>query len=430
MVRSCVLFASIIAYAFSTFMPMPARAEGPWDGHAFAFCFVTDDGRKSNLAFADTARVMDFRFTIGVNVNSSPAGTMELTLSEMHELWEDGFELAQHGGSHASIGLDPACPQPPSGSLMGYFMCEGTDEQSRMEYLAQEISADTLSTWTCIPRQDVRVVAYPRHRHGKALIDTLRAAGYIGARTGNRWGYSSDSYGDFTTMARNSWDGGMSLYRMPTVETDAYLFGDHSADPPVHLDYDTFRARADQSIAPFKQSGGICIVYTHHLGDDDDSLGDINYGSGGMTKRDLAWLVDYVREHDGKVMTFGEAVSYYRARSHMENIDGDLVWVPGAASAAPVPQVELAVEPAHPNPFNGGTRMSFEIGAETRVRAAVFDLRGRRVAALADEVMPAGRHEVSWTGRDDRGRSLAAGSYVVQVVAGDAEQSRLVSLLK
>ena len=37
------------------------------------------------------------------------------------------------------------------------------------------------------------------------------------------------------------------------------------------------------------------VVYAHHFGDDDNTWGDINYGSSGMTPTDLEWLVDLVR---------------------------------------------------------------------------------------------------------------------------------------
>jgi hypothetical protein len=411
-------------------MSLPGVWAGPWEGADFAFCFVTDDGKLSNLAWADTARAMDFRFTIAVNLDEGDPSPNELSAEQMHELWEDGFEIAQHGRTHADAGLPLTCPSPPRGSLMGYFMCDEADEQVRMEALTEEISRETLADLSGIPASDIRVVAYPRHRHGKALIDSLQAEGYIGARTGGYYDYDYNSYGDFLTPASNSWEGGISLFRVPNREADSYLFGNHSADPPVHFDYATFRERADQVIAPFQQSGGICVIYTHHLGDDDDSLGDINYGSGGITSRDLAWLVDYVREHNGRIMTFGEAVAYYRARSHKVDVDGDAVWMPGAAAGTPAAPEAVSVGAPYPNPFNGGTRIAYELTSDVAVRIDVHDLRGRRVVTLVDGKPGIGSHEAFWSGRDAQGRTVGAGAYLVRVACGDAVTTRRVSLLK
>lgn len=47
-----------------------------------------------------------------------------------------------------------------------------------------------------------------------------------------------------------------------------------------------------------------------------------------------------------------------------------------------------------PNPFNPATTISFALPNQARVFVQVFDLSGREVARLLDEVKPAGQHEV------------------------------------
>ncbi|MDX2473231.1 MAG: T9SS type A sorting domain-containing protein [Candidatus Krumholzibacteria bacterium] len=396
----------------SSVLPGPARSEGEWLGHDFAFCFVTDDGTKCNLAFADTASVMDFRFTIAVNVSCTVPSWSRLSRSEIHNLWESGFEIAQHSASHANRGLSLECPQPPRVSLMA------------------EVERDTITTWTEVPVADIRVVAYPRHLHGHELIEELMAEGFIGARTGGKWDYENNSAGEFTTMAKNSWDDGISLYRIPIANSAAYLFGDHSASPPVHGDYESFRTIAERVITPFQETGGICVIYTHHLGDDDDTYGDINYGSGGMTKQDLAWAVDFAREKNGIVMTLGDAIAYYRARSVMEEIDDDLVWRPTTAAVVPPTNPILDKVTVFPNPFNPVTGVSFLLSVQSQVSIGVFDLRGRRVATLAERTLAPGHHLVPWNARNLGGETVSAGTYVVRIQAGVKTVSRLVSLIK
>lgn len=416
-------------------MAPAARAAGShWDGHDFAFVFVTDDGKRSNLAWADTARVMDFRFTIAVNAKRGSNTGNKLTEADIRSLWTEGFEIGQHGRSHGEEGLTTACGQPPRGSWKGYFMCPEPDYAARMAAFKVDIERDSIAAVCNIPVSAIRTAAYPRHWHGKAMIDSLMAEGFIGARTGGYWDYSSNSNGEFTTPARNSWDGGISLYRIPLAPiTETQLFGNHSATPPVHKTYAEFLAMAQPMMDAFRASGGILVMYTHHLGDDDDSLGNINYGSGGITKRDLAWLVDLVRANNGVVMTLSEAITYYRARSHMVIQDEDLVWVPGIethiadVSDLPVADDDLDISP---NPFNPQTNIAFDLDEPAPVRIAIHDLIGATVAVLQDGPMDAGRHVIAWTGRDTMGRKLPSGTYIVQLSTPEEFESELVTLIK
>jgi flagellar hook assembly protein FlgD len=48
----------------------------------------------------------------------------------------------------------------------------------------------------------------------------------------------------------------------------------------------------------------------------------------------------------------------------------------------------------------------------------VFDVAGRRVRSLFRGALEAGVHEHTWDGRDDRGRFVGTGVYVVVVRAG------------
>ncbi len=61
---------------------------------------------------------------------------------------------------------------------------------------------------------------------------------------------------------------------------------------------------------------------------------------------------------------------------------------------------------------------------------AIYAVDGTRVRTLVEGMREAGRHEVSWDGRDDTGRSVAAGTYFARVVAGDLNQIRKMVLVK
>jgi hypothetical protein len=80
-----------------------------------------------------------------------------------------------------------------------------------------------------------------------------------------------------------------------------------------------------------------------------------------------------------------------------------------------------ALAGAQPNPFNPKTRVHFTSASEQRLRLEILDVAGRRVGLLADESFPAGAHARDWDGRDDAGRALPAGLYLVRL-SGDAGQ--------
>ncbi len=74
--------------------------------------------------------------------------------------------------------------------------------------------------------------------------------------------------------------------------------------------------------------------------------------------------------------------------------------------------------PPAPNPFRERTRLRFALSSARRVRLAVLDVQGRRVARLLDGAQATGAHAVTWDGCDDRGRRLSAGVYLVRLEAG------------
>lgn len=75
----------------------------------------------------------------------------------------------------------------------------------------------------------------------------------------------------------------------------------------------------------------------------------------------------------------------------------------------------MAITGIAPNPFNPLTTISYEMPRDGQVHLAVYDLRGHRVRELANGHVVAGRHEVTWDGRDQAGRTTAAGVYFVRM---------------
>ena len=83
-----------------------------------------------------------------------------------------------------------------------------------------------------------------------------------------------------------------------------------------------------------------------------------------------------------------------------------------------------------PNPFNPRTQLSFDLRHDGQVTIELFDLAGRRVATLLDEVRPAGRVEVIWDGRDDSGRASASGTYFARATGGGETATAKLTLIR
>jgi hypothetical protein len=83
----------------------------------------------------------------------------------------------------------------------------------------------------------------------------------------------------------------------------------------------------------------------------------------------------------------------------------------------------------HPNPFAESLAIPLAVPQGADARVEVFDLLGRRVRTLLEG--PLGNAgEVRWDGRDDAGRPVAAGAYLVRLQTADSAAHARVTLLR
>jgi hypothetical protein len=95
---------------------------------------------------------------------------------------------------------------------------------------------------------------------------------------------------------------------------------------------------------------------------------------------------------------------------------GVTVGVESTPSAAPN-AARLRVP--HPNPVSSGAAViAYELPRSGRVVLAIYDVRGRKVAALADRVETAGRHTAIWQGTSRTGTRVAGGLYFARLEYG------------
>jgi hypothetical protein len=98
--------------------------------------------------------------------------------------------------------------------------------------------------------------------------------------------------------------------------------------------------------------------------------------------------------------------------------------VPIAAEGGPASS-EYGLRQNAPNPFNSSTTIAYDVPQASHVRLEIFDLLGRSVATLVDEVRPAGTHSIAWEVDDH-----ASGVYVYRLSSGAFTHTRRMLLLR
>jgi len=113
--------------------------------------------------------------------------------------------------------------------------------------------------------------------------------------------------------------------------------------------------------------------------------------------------------------------------------DLQLFAVQGAASdVADVPAHRRALQiVAHPNPCRTATTVSFRLPPAVQATVAIVDCAGRHVRTLYQGTpAQSGRYQAAWDGRDDGGRAVASGVYLVTARAAGEAHAKALMLLR
>lgn len=105
----------------------------------------------------------------------------------------------------------------------------------------------------------------------------------------------------------------------------------------------------------------------------------------------------------------------------------DINWSTSGVQEKPglnLPQ-SYALAQNYPNPFNPSTMIEFNVAAMGAVRLTIYDINGREVARLVDEILPVGSYNV-----DFNAGNLASGVYFYRMEAEGFTQTRRLTLVK
>ena len=126
------------------------------------------------------------------------------------------------------------------------------------------------------------------------------------------------------------------------------------------------------------------------------------------------WLLKHGEEMETTLTEPNAVYDLYTGdRDRLEQLQKDLM-----------PQ-EFSLEPNYPNPFNPMTNIRYSIPAQQHVKLEVYDVIGRRVKVLTNNVQQAGWHVVQF----DAG-SLASGVYLYRLTTDNNVKVRKMTLVK
>ncbi|MEF3694998.1 MAG: M1 family aminopeptidase [Candidatus Cloacimonadota bacterium] len=104
--------------------------------------------------------------------------------------------------------------------------------------------------------------------------------------------------------------------------------------------------------------------------------------------------------------------------------------ISGTDSAEEVGVVIAPSLSSYPNPFNPLTTISFSLPEASPVKLELYNLRGQKVKNLVQTELSRGTHQLAFDGRDESGRALSSGIYLLRLNCAGTQLIRKITLMK
>ncbi|MCK4255506.1 T9SS type A sorting domain-containing protein, partial [candidate division WOR-3 bacterium] len=84
----------------------------------------------------------------------------------------------------------------------------------------------------------------------------------------------------------------------------------------------------------------------------------------------------------------------------------------------------------NPNPFKFETTIQYYLMVKSSVNIAVYDITGKLVRTLAQDIYDAGYHQITWDARDDKGYEIAGGVYFCKLQTGNIVTTKKMVVIR
>jgi glycosidase len=91
---------------------------------------------------------------------------------------------------------------------------------------------------------------------------------------------------------------------------------------------------------------------------------------------------------------------------------------------------KLQLHQNYPNPFNPSTTIQFDLPKQGQVRIHIYNILGKEIAEVVNDVYSAGKHQIMWDGKTDSGVQVSSGVYFVRLDAGSVIDTQKIVLMK
>ena len=83
-----------------------------------------------------------------------------------------------------------------------------------------------------------------------------------------------------------------------------------------------------------------------------------------------------------------------------------------------------------PNPFNPSILLEYKIGKRNHVRLDVYNILGKKMKSLVEEVQEAGNYYTKWDGNNGFNQPVPSGAYFLKIQSGEYHMIKKVTLIK
>jgi len=112
-----------------------------------------------------------------------------------------------------------------------------------------------------------------------------------------------------------------------------------------------------------------------------------------------------------------------------EDLNYQLVWTSEIDQRLTHPET-YALSQNYPNPFNPSTTIRYALPEQSTAKLTIYDILGKEVVVLQNELKPPGLYDVRWNGLDGYGKPVSTGVYICLLQAGSYVKSIKTVFLK
>jgi len=95
----------------------------------------------------------------------------------------------------------------------------------------------------------------------------------------------------------------------------------------------------------------------------------------------------------------------------------------------PVPD-QFGLLPNYPNPFNPETCISYNLPFECQTELSIYNIKGKKIITLVNEIKEAGYHSQIWNGKDEEGIKVSSGVYIYRLETDYYKMAKTMVLIK